>query len=143
MNGLLEKEEAGWWAALLLRLAMASLFFAAAVPKLKGGSASIHATVDYFQKLFAQTWLPGPLVTLQAYITPFAEAILSIWLVVGWRLRLAWFITGLYTIALAFGMAVAGKHDVAANNYLYVLIAAIGLYLSPFDRCRLGDRLVS
>ena len=36
MNGPLEKETAGWWASLILRLAMSSLFFAAAVAKLKG-----------------------------------------------------------------------------------------------------------
>lgn len=137
MNGPLEKETAGWWASLVLRLAMSSLFFAAAVAKLKGGWTSIHATVESFQKMFAQTWLPGPLVTMQAYTTPFAEAILSVWLVVGLRLRLAWLVTGLYMIALAFGMAVAGKHDVAANNYLYVLISAVGLYFSQYDRCRI------
>src|ERR1041385_5315929 len=111
MNGPLEKETAGWWASLILRLAMSSLFLAAAVAKLKGGWTSIQATVESFQKMFAQTWLPRPLVTFQAYITPFAEAILSIWLVVGLRLRLAWLVTGLYMITLAFGMAVAGQHD--------------------------------
>lgn len=118
----------------MLRLALASLFLSAAVGKLKGGTESIRGTVAYFQTTFAETWLPGPLVTLHGYATPFVEALIAAWLIVGYRLRVAWVLTGLFTISLAFGMAVARKHDVAANNYNYVLLCAAGLYFSRFDR---------
>ncbi len=125
--------DVGCWASLLLRLAIAALFFSAAVGKLKGGMESVRGTVSYFQTTFAETWLPGPLVTLHGYMTPFIEALIPLWLILGWRLKFAWLFTGLFTISLAFGMSVLGKHDVASGNYNYVLLCAIGLYFSRFD----------
>jgi len=35
-------------------------------------------------------------------------------------------------------MLVAGQYAVAANNYVYVLIACLGLYLSKYDGCGIG-----
>jgi len=134
--GVVESNEkdVGRWASLVLRLAIGSLFLSAAVGKLSGGLASIRGTVGYFQATFAETWLPQTLVTLHGWLTPFVEALISVWLIVGYRLRVGWIVTCLFTISLAFGMAVAKKHDVAANNYVYVLICAAGLYLSRYDR---------
>jgi uncharacterized membrane protein YphA (DoxX/SURF4 family) len=37
------------WASLIVRLAMAALFFSAAVSKLKGGMTTIRGTVAFFQ----------------------------------------------------------------------------------------------
>lgn len=126
--------DVGRWASLVLRLAVASLFSSAAVGKLQGGAESIRGTVGYFQATFAETWLPPALVTMHGYATPFIEALIAVWLVVGYRLKAGWVLTCLFTISLAFGMAVARKHDVASNNYIYVLICAAGLYVSRFDR---------
>lgn len=123
----------GCYVSLLLRLAIAALFFAAAVGKLKGGMESIHGTVGYFKQTFADTWLPTWMVTVHGYITPFAEALIALWLTFGWKLKYGWLFAGLFTISLAFGMTVAGKHDVASGNYNYVLICALGLYFSRFD----------
>lgn len=120
--------------SLMLRLAVASLFLAAAVGKLKGGWHSLSNVVAYFQQTFAETWLPTGLVTLHARLTPFMEALIVVWLIVGFRLKAAWCVTTLFMLSLAFGMAVAGKHDAAANNYTYVLICCVGLYFSRFDR---------
>lgn len=55
--------DTGAWASLILRLAIASLFFVAAVGKLKDGMTSVDATVGYFQRLlnprgFRNPWLP-------------------------------------------------------------------------------------
>lgn len=126
--------DVGCWASLILRLAIAALFTSAAIGKLKGGMESVRATVGYFQSAFAETWLPGSLVTMHGYLTPFIEAIIPIWLILGWRLKYAWLFTGLFMISLAFGMSVAGKYDIAAGNYNYVLMCAVGLYFSRFDR---------
>ncbi|HNQ22066.1 MAG TPA: hypothetical protein PKK06_03130 [Phycisphaerae bacterium] len=128
------------WASVVMRLAVASLFLSAAVSKWKGGWESVRGTVVYFQNAFAQTWLPAPLVTLHGYLTPFVEASIVVWLLIGWRLRIAWVYTSVFMISLAFGMSVAGKHDVAAQNFNYVLICCVGLYLSRFDRFHLGRR---
>jgi uncharacterized membrane protein YphA (DoxX/SURF4 family) len=124
----------GAWASFILRLAIASLFFAAAVPKLKGGWASIHGTADHFQAAFENTWLPKALVTADGYAVPFIEALIPIWLISGFKLKAAWVFTSIYMVSLGFGMIVVQNGDVAAHNYTYVLICVAGLYLSRFDR---------
>jgi uncharacterized membrane protein YphA (DoxX/SURF4 family) len=122
------------WASLVVRLAIAALFCAAAVSKFKGGMTSIRGTISFFQSTFETTWLPGWMVTMHAYATLVIEPLIVIWLVTGFRLRIGWIVTCLFMISLAFGMAVAGKHDSAASNFNYVLICCVGLYLSQYDR---------
>lgn len=134
---LSEFSHVGQLASLVLRLAVASLFLAAAVRKLQGGMETIQKTVQYFQTTFENTWLPEMLVRIHAYATPFVEAAIVIWLIGGFRLKAAWIFTTLFTISLAFGMSVAGKFDTAANNYNYVLICCAGLLLSCYDRFRI------
>jgi hypothetical protein len=129
-----DEREVGAWASLLMRLAIAALFLAAAVPKFSEGRKGLDNIVHYFQTSFEKTWLPKPLVTLQARLTPFIEALIVVWLITGWRLMTGWVVTSIFLISLAFGMAVAGKGDVAAHNFVYVLMAVAGLYLSRFDR---------
>jgi uncharacterized membrane protein YphA (DoxX/SURF4 family) len=124
-------------ASLILRLAIASLFFAAAFGKFSGG---LDGVVGYFQSVFAETWLPMWLVTLHARVIPFIELLIPIWLILGFKLRLAWFVTGLTTVSLAFGMMVARQYDVAADNYLYVLMSVAGLYFSQFDCLSIDGR---
>jgi uncharacterized membrane protein YphA (DoxX/SURF4 family) len=127
----------GQWASLVLRLAVGSLFFAAAVRKLQGGMETLQKTVRFFQTTFENTWLPAKLVNIHAYATPFVEALIVIWLISGFRLTAGWVFTALFTTSLAFGMSVAGKFDTAADNYTYVLICCAGLLLSRYDRVRI------
>lgn len=124
------------WASLVIRPAVASLFFAAAVRKLQGGAETIQKTVRFFQTTFENTWLPATLVNAHAYTTPFVEAMIVIWLISGVRLMAAWVFTAMFATSLAFGMSVAGKFDTAADNYSYVLICCAGLLLSRYDRFR-------
>jgi uncharacterized membrane protein YphA (DoxX/SURF4 family) len=131
-------ETVGAWISRLLRLAVGSLFFSAAVRKLGGGAESIAKTVDYFQKTFEGTWLPGELVTAHAYATPFVEALIVLWLITGIFLAVGWVFATLFMITLAFGLSVAGEYGGAANDYTYVLIFCVGLYFSRFDSWRLS-----
>ncbi len=128
------------WMSWVLRLAVASLFFAAAVRKLQGGAETIQKTVAFFQTTFENTWLPAKLVSIHAYATPFVEALIVIWLISGFRLTAAWVFAALFATSLAFGMSVAGKFDTAADNYTYVLICCAGLLLSRHDRLRIDAR---
>src|SRR5258706_9201156 len=112
--------------SLVLRLAMASLFIAAVVPKYMMGFGGL---VTNFQEMFKTSWLPMPLVTLQALAVPYIETLIPIWLILGFRLQIAWFVTGLFLASLAFGMLVLQNQN-AANVFLYVLIACAGLYFS-------------
>jgi uncharacterized membrane protein YphA (DoxX/SURF4 family) len=132
---LLDSDNNASWISAVLRLAAFSLFFANAVGKFIGGSAGL---VEYFHHIFQSTWLPSPLVTATAYVTPYVEMIFALWLLLGTRLRIAWICASLYMITLAFGMAVAQQYDTAAHNYLYVLLFCAGLYFSAQDRWHLG-----
>ena len=119
------------WISFILRLSVASIFVAAAVPKFMGGLESV---VSSFQAAFKDTWLPMPLVVLHARILPYLEALIPVWLIVGFRLRLAWVVTTLLMVSLGFGMLVAKQGGIAADNYFYVLFCLAGLYFSQFDR---------
>jgi len=117
--------------SLLLRLAVASLFIAAVIPKYLSGFDAIAGSI---QGAFKDSWLPASLVMLHARIIPYIETLIPVWLIVGYQLRYAWLVTGLFLTSLAFGMLVVQQGAVAGTNYLYVLLACAGLYFSPLDR---------
>ncbi len=119
--------------SLILRVAVSSLFAVAAIGKFQKGQAGLEGVVQHFNEMFKDTWLPPQLVTLQARLIPYIEAVIPVWLISGIQLKLAWIATSFYMITLAFGIMVAGKYDVAAYNYLYVLICCWGLYFSKYD----------
>jgi len=121
-------------ASVLLRIAFAALFLATAVPKFKDP----QGTASYFSSLFEKTWLPGFTVAVMSRVAGPIELALAIWLLSGWALPIAWLIAGLWTVALAFGMAVAGQHQQAALNFVYIGLAAAGIVLAAFDPFRLG-----
>ncbi len=130
MEGSKEKS----WISLLLRLAVASLFIGAVIPKFQGG---LDGVVAAFEGMFQGTWLPMPLVKLHARVTPWAELLIPIWLIAGFRLRWAWLFTGLFLVSLGFGMVVAKQGPTAADNYSYLLLVIAGLYFSRFDTLNL------
>ena len=125
------------WFSFILRIAMASLFAVAAAGKFSGG---LDAVVMQFTGMFKDTFLPSPLIALYARVIPWVEAAIAIWLIVGVRLKEAWILTAFTLISLAFGMVVAHQGTIASENYIYVLIACVGLYFSEFDQCTFGRK---
>ena len=123
------------WISLILRVAMAALFGVAAISKFLGG---IGSTVQTFQGMFKTTWLPLALVTPYAYVIAFAEALIAIWLLSGYKLRAAWIFTAFVLISLAFGLTVAQQSS--ADLYVYIVIACLGVYLSRYDHCGIGGK---
>ncbi len=101
------------WVSILLRLTIGSLFLGAALVKTPMG---ISGVVAYYSSLLHDSLLPGFLVRTHATVILFLEYGMALWLFSGFRLRFA------------------GKYDVAANNYFYVFLGALGLLSSPFDR---------
>lgn len=126
------------WISIILRISIFSLFAAAAISKFDGGVAG---TVAYFSSIFEGTWLPMILIKPYAAAVMFIEIGIAIWMLIGLRLRVAWMVTGLFTITLAFGMLVAGEYGTASDNYIYVLICCLGLLLSGYDHLNI-DALV-
>ena len=123
--------------SLLMRLATATLFGAAATNKFLDG---IPGVVVYFQETFESTWLPGWLVTLQAYQIAFLETLIALWLVTGYRLQFGWFFTGLVLVSLLFGNVVSLNFPDASSDTIYIIVVCIGISVSRFDRFVLGPK---
>ncbi|MBA3831692.1 MAG: hypothetical protein H0X34_07330 [Chthoniobacterales bacterium] len=126
------------WISILMRLAVGSLFLCAAIVKTPMG---ISGVVGYYSSLLEHSLLPGFLVRIHANVILFLEYGTALWLFSGFRLRAAWIFSGLLLITLAVGMIFASKYDVANDNYIYVLLCAVGLVSSTFDRWALRSRV--
>ena len=124
------------WASVFLRASIASLLMIAAANKAVNG---VSGTIAYYSGLFKDSLLPSFLVTAHASAIIFVEIALAVWLVSGYRLSLAWKVTIGLLVSLAMGMAFAGKYDVAADNYVYVLLGVFGLVSARFDRWSFGE----
>ena len=122
------------WISLILRIAIASLFAVAAYGKFSVGLGNYAANMT---GMFKDTFLPGWLLAPYINVLPFAESLIVIWLLTGIRLRAAWIFTTFVLLTLGFGMMVAKQGTVASENYIYMMIACLGIYLSKYDRCSL------
>ena len=125
------------WISIILRILMISLFAPAAADKFMGGLDNV---VVRFTTMFQDTLLPNSLVVLHARLIPWAESLLVIWLLVGFRLRAGWIYTAFVSLSLAFGMVVAKQYAIAMGNYVYVVIACMGIYFSRYDQCVIGGK---
>lgn len=123
------------WISCILRAAFVSLLGMAAAAKFAGG---LGASAENIIGMFKATWLPVPLVTAYAYVLPWVEATIALWLLSGIRLKEAWVLTAFTLISLAFGLMVA-QSPMSASVYTYVLMACVGLYFSDFDQCNINS----
>jgi len=127
-------------AALLIRLSLGVLFFFAGLGKFLGeGGAS--AWSQGMSSGFSESYLPSFMVLPFAYVLPYVEVALGLVLVAGLFTQLTFLIAGLLLIALALGMVVQAQYGVAANNFNYVLMAAVGLWFSSNDNPYSADRI--
>ena len=120
------------WISMVLRVAMGSLLAVAAYGKFSGLEAYTTMVTGMFKGTFLPGWLLSPYVNL----LPYAEALAAVWLLVGVKLREAWVFTAFLLVSLAFGVVVAKQS--AADNFVFVLAACLGLYASRYDACALG-----
>ncbi|MCB9756876.1 MAG: hypothetical protein H6753_00450 [Candidatus Omnitrophica bacterium] len=120
------------WISIILRVAMSSLFLVAGINKFATG---LGYSAEQIMLSFSKTWLPGFLVAPYAYALPFVEIVLALWIFSGQYIKKAWITAAFVLTTLAFGMVVAGQHAIAASNYVYVVIACLGLYVSRYDCC--------
>ena len=126
--------------SIILRAAMASLFLGTALIKFPGG---VSGVVEYYMGLFEGGMLPAFLVKIHASIIMFVEFAMAIWLISGYRLKWAWVAASGVLISLAFGMIFVAKFDVVSDNYIYVVISALGLFLSQYDRLQWGNSVTT
>ena len=122
------------WISLILRVAVASIFAVAAYGKFSVGLGNYATNMA---GMFKDTILPGWLLVPYINVLPFAESLIVIWLLVGVKLRWAWVFTACVLLTLGFGMLVVKQGATASENYIYMMMACLGIYLSKYDGCSL------
>ncbi|HDS00446.1 MAG TPA: DoxX family protein [candidate division Zixibacteria bacterium] len=122
---------------LILRLMVGIVFFMAGLFKL----LDYMTIVGYFQSSFAETWLPAFLVTIFAYVLPFAETILGILIFFGLLTRPALYLAGLLLVVLNFGLIVRGDGGDAKSNIPYLIIIALDIILLNYNKYSLDHLL--
>ena len=85
--------------------------------------------VGYISGTFAETWIPGVLITISAWAIIISELILGLWLLIGKKLRLAWVITAGLMFMLMLGQTVIKEYGTVANNWQYLVIAIVAASL--------------
>lgn len=130
-----EKKYCCEWASILLRIAFITLLVTAGVAKWINGSGNSAA---YIQQMFQGSSFPQWIVLLYSWGIPYIEVVLGAWLVFGFGLRSAWFVIGVYFVSLGFGANVAGQWALAAANYLTVILAVVGIWVSGRDDWKFG-----
>ena len=148
--------DSGWvrvqpWLSLLVRLAMAAILIAAAIPKFSDLGQSVRAVRAY-------RLLPDPIVQFVGVALPFLEVALAIMLLVGfftraasvvWLIMMAAFMTGVIWV-WTHGYSIdcgcfGGGGDVTASETNYpvhmaerLLFVAMGTFLAVFPRSALS-----
>ena len=118
------------------RWALGLFFFYSGLSKIMGGVGGF--VNGYLVPQFSKTFLPSILVTSYGYVLPYAELTLGILLIVGIFRNAVLFLTGLTLISLTFGQMLLQQHGVVANNFIYILLTAILLFMSEFDGWAFG-----
>ena len=137
MNKFFEPKFAG---VAIGRWALGLFFFYSGLSKIVGGVGGF--VNGYLVPLFSKTFLPSILVTSYGYMLPYVELALGILLIVGIFRNAVLFLTGLTLISLTFGQMLLQKHEVVANNFVYIFLTAILLFLSEFDGWVFGIKKV-
>lgn len=100
------------------------------------------AFVQWTQDLFAQTWLPVWLVTLEARVIPGAEMAIGALMFVGFKTRWA-VLGGMALLAtLLFGMVILQDWEIVARHLIYALCFYVLLYNTELNKFSIDNRLL-
>ena len=72
---------------------------------------------------FSKTWSPEILNTTLAWTILVAEPAFSLWILSGFKARLAWTATAALLFMLTFGKTLQGDFATVANNWQYLILA--------------------
>lgn len=90
--------------------------------------------VEMIADMFKETWSPRPMNVVLAWVILIAEPLFAVWILVGWKARLAWTMTALLMFMLVLGMSLLQKPEVSAN-WMYLLVTLVCAALSdPIGR---------
>jgi thiosulfate dehydrogenase [quinone] large subunit len=77
--------------------------------------------IVWTQGVFADSWLPGWLVTLEARLIPGVEIIIGVMLLLGLKTRLALIAAFVLMATLVFGMNVVQNWELVSRHLIYVI----------------------
>ena len=104
------------------RLAFGSwLFFVGLLKWINGATGFI----EHIEGAFSQTFLPAPSITLTAWLILFAEPLLGLALLIGYKPRAAWTLTALLMFMLLFGQTVLQNGDAISSIWHYLILAIV------------------
>jgi uncharacterized membrane protein YphA (DoxX/SURF4 family) len=97
--------------------------------------------VGFVEGLFAETWLPMWLVTLEARLIPGVEILLGALLFAGYQTR--WALLGCMALlaTLLFGMILLEDWEIVARHLIYALCFFLLLHNSEFNKVSLDHRM--
>ncbi|MBP3193504.1 MauE/DoxX family redox-associated membrane protein [Natronogracilivirga saccharolytica] len=82
---------------------------------------------------FADTILPAPFVHVYAFVIVFAEAVIGVLLIAGWKTRWALLTMGILLATLTFGMLLQQNFGTVANILIYTIAVAFLLFNTRYD----------
>ena len=119
-------------AAALIRVSLGVLFFFAGLGKFLA-PIGVAGVSEALSKGFEQTYLPMALVKLFLLPLPYLEVITGILLILGLCTIESLIFAGLLLISLALGKLVQMDYPTVSHNFIYVFMAAIGLWFAARD----------
>ena len=84
--------------------------------------------VAWAQGVFADSWLPEWLVTLEARLIPGVEIIIGVMLLLGFRTRIALIAAFALMATLVFGMNVVQDWELVSRHLVYVIAFYLLMY---------------
>ena len=110
----------------------------------KSGSLSLGNLLTWStnttSNFVATTPLPGWMVRPYTLAVPWAELVVGLLILVGFKTRWALVCAASLLISLDYGLMLQGKHDDVKSNTLILLTLLLALFCEPFDRWSIDRR---
>lgn len=96
--------------------------------------------ISWTQGVFAESWLPMWLVTLEARLIPGVEIAIGVMLFLGFRTRLALIMAIVLMATLVFGMNVVQNWELVNRHVIYVIAFYLLLHNMEFNQKSIDAR---
>jgi thiosulfate dehydrogenase [quinone] large subunit len=96
--------------------------------------------IAWTQGVFADSWLPNWLVTLEAYLIPGWEMLIGALLVLGLKTRFAVILAFALMASLVFGMNVVQDWELVSRHVIYVIALYLLMHNMEFNEYSLDAR---
>ena len=96
--------------------------------------------IAWTQGVFAETWLPEWLVTLEARLIPGVEIIIGVLLILGFKTRLAVILAFGLLATLVFGMNIVQDWEIVSRHVIYVIAFYLLMHNMEFNQYSIDAR---